>query len=293
MPNNKIYWIWLSRLIDTVSLETLHNLLKIYKNPKNIWELTNKELKKCKLNEDELEEIQNIKYRQNLENYLFYMEKEQIHIITYKDKTYPKKLRHIYEAPLVLYAKGNINCLNYNSIGIVGCRKCSEYGKFMSQKFSAELAKKNIVVVSGLARGIDTWAHLGCMKANGKTIAVLGSGLDIVYPAENRGVFNKIVESGGAVVSEYLVGTKPNANHFPKRNRIISGLSDGVLLIEARQRSGSFITVDCALEQGKDVFAVPGDINRATSNGTNELIKQGAKLVTNVEDILEEVYFLQ
>ena len=287
MQNNKIYWIWLSRLIDTVKLSTLHNLISKYKTPEYIWKLTENDLKSNRISNSEIDEILNMQYRQNLENYLYYMDKMKIHIINYMSENYPQNLKNIDLPPLVLYAMGNIELLNIKSIGIVGCRNCSKYGKQMAVNFSYQLSKKGIVVVSGMARGIDTYAHFGCMKAGGKTIAVLGSGLDIIYPAENKEIFNQIIKTGGLVLSEYIVGAKPEAKHFPKRNRIISGVSEAILLVEARKRSGSFITVDFALEQGKDVYAIPGDINKITSAGTNQLIQQGAYPVTCVEDMIK------
>lgn len=173
------------------------------------------------------------------------------------DKLYPENLLHIYHPPKTLYILGNEKLLNEPSIAIIGCRRCSDYGKKVSYYFAEELSKREIVIVSGLAKGIDTYAHKGAVKAKGKTIAVLGCGLDIVYPSENIDIYRQIVQTGGAIVSEYPVGTKPEKQHFPARNRIISGLSDGVLVIEAKKRSGTLITVEHALEQGKDVYAVP------------------------------------
>ena len=218
-----------------------------------------------------------------------YMEKNNIQIIKITDKEYPEKLKQIYDPPKILYVKGNKNILNEKSIAIIGTRMCSMYGKVIAEKISYELAKENIITISGLARGIDTYAHLGTVKAERKTIAVLGCGIDRVYPEENKILAEEIIKKGGAIISEYAIGTKPERMNFPRRNRIISGLSDGVLVVEARQRSGTFITVDFALEQGKEVYAVPGNINSATSTGTNELIKQGAKVATGANDILEDL----
>lgn len=200
---NKLYWIWLSRLAEKINIQTLHNLLSIYKEPENIWKLSKKELEKS-INTKDVDEIQKIEYRQNLENYLFYMNKAKIDIIAYKDKRYPEKLKNIYDPPIAIYIKGNQSILNEKSIGIVGCRNCSSYGKKMSQDFSYNLAKNNFVIVSGLARGIDTYAHIGCIKAKGKTIAVMGSGVDIMYPPENEEISKNIIQSGGAIISEYL-----------------------------------------------------------------------------------------
>ena len=209
--------------------------------------------------------------------------------IRLNSKYYPNKLRKIYDPPKKIYVLGNKQILNSKSIAIIGCRDYSEYGKIVAQKFAYELAKRKIVIVSGLARGIDTFAHIGSIFAKEKTIAVLGSSFDNIYPKENIKVVKKIVELGGCVLSEYPLGSKTGKKNFVQRNRIISGLSDGVLVIEAKEKSGTLTTVDFALEQGRDVFCIPGNITSINSYATNELIKQGAKLINRVEDILEEL----
>lgn len=185
------------------------------------------------------------------------LKKTQIKEINIGEKEYPKKLLHIYHPPKKLYVLGNERILNDKSISIVGCRDCSEYGRKVSYYFAQEFAKQEIVVISGLARGIDTYAHKGVISQKGKTIAVLGCGLDIVYPLENREIYRQIVQNDGVIITEYPLGTKPLRQNFPARNRIISGLSDGVLVVEAKERSGTLITVEYALEQGKDVYAIP------------------------------------
>lgn len=210
-------------------------------------------------------------------------------IIYQAQKEYPQKLNNIYSLPAKLYLEGDEENLNKPSIAIIGCRDASDYGKKVAFNFAYELAKKGFVIVSGLARGIDTYAHLGAIKANEKTIAVLGSGLKHIYPTENKRICKEIIEKGGTIVTEYEPSTKPLPMNFPTRNRIISGLSNGVLVVEAKQKSGTLITVDYALEQGKDVFVIPGNITSVNSCGTNELIKQGAKLVTNINEIIEEI----
>ena len=198
------------------------------------------------------------------------LKKERIKEIKIGDENYPEKLLHIYKPPKILYVIGNEKLLNKKAIAIVGCRACSEYGKNIAYNFSKELTKKNINIISGLARGIDTYAHKGnvdVFKKNtlnenlksslGKTIAVLGTGLDEIYPKENLELYKEIIRSGGAIITEYPLGTKPKKWQFPARNRIISGLSDGVLVVEAKKRSGTIITVEHALEQGKDIYSVP------------------------------------
>ena len=191
--------------------------------------------------------------------------------------------------PTKLYYMGNVDLLNKKrKIAIIGCREYSEYGKIVSEKFAYELAKLGFVIISGAARGIDSFSHKATLKTNVGTIAVVGNGLNYIYPPENKELEEKILENNGLIISEYDIGTRPSKYTFPARNRIISALSDGVLVIEARKNSGSQITVDFALDQGKNVYAVPGDITRINTEGTNELIKQGAKIVTCIDDILED-----
>lgn len=207
--------------------------------------------------------------------------------VNMKSKYYPERLRHIINPPKSIFCLGNMSLLNYDkNIAIIGSRRFSKYGERATREFAYSLAKEDICVVSGFAKGIDSIAHTSCLSANGKTIAVLGSGLNVIYPKENTYLFNKIIENDGLIISEYPLGTKPQKQHFPTRNRIISGLSDGVLVIEAKEKSGTNITVDFALEQGKDVFVIPGSIYSKTSDGTNFLIKEGAIPVTSYKDIL-------
>ncbi len=213
--------------------------------------------------------------------------KNEINIITYQDDFYPAKLVNIYDRPPFIYVRGNLNKDDIN-IAIVGSRLASTYGKYTTERISRELALKGLTIVSGMARGIDSVAHRGALTAHGRTIAVLGSGLDIIYPPENKKLFAEIIENG-AVISEFPPGTPPRSVNFPTRNRIISGMSYGVLIVEAGEKSGSLITARLALEQGREVFAVPGSIDSAGSRGTNKLIKQGAKLIENADDILEEI----
>lgn len=216
------------------------------------------------------------------------MEKNNIDIIFIHDKEYPYLLKNIYNPPLVLYIRGNKNILNNLSIGIVGCRNATNYGIKIAQNFAYDLSKKGFNIVSGLARGIDSASHIGALKAYEKTVAVLGNGLDTIYPRENTHLAEAILKYDGAIISEYPLGTKPEKQNFPARNRIISGLCNGIVVVEAQKESGSLITMDFALDQGRDVFAIPGNIDSLNSYGTNDLIKQGAKLVTSCEDIVEE-----
>ena len=213
------------------------------------------------------------------------MQKENVKIITIEDKEYPKILKTIYDYPISIYVKGNEKILNATAIGIVGCRDASFYGEKVAQYFAYHLSKRNINIISGLAKGIDSQSHIGAIKAKGNTIGVIGNGLDMVYPKENQYLYDKIIEENGAIISEYPLGTKPEKMNFPARNRIISGMSQGILVVEAKKKSGTLITVDFALEQGRNVYVVPGNIDEMNSVGTNDLIKQGAQMVTSYRDI--------
>jgi DNA processing protein len=214
---------------------------------------------------------------------------ENISVVTLDDELYPKLLKEIYDPPVLLYYKGRLSADDEFNIAVVGSRKYSNYGKQIVDDLVFGLAKSEITIVSGLALGIDSMAHQATIDAKGRTIAVLGTGLDrqSIYPSSNRYLHDKIINTGGLVISEFPLGTPPLKHHFPQRNRIISGLSLGVLIIEAGEKSGSLITAHFALEQNREVFAVPGNIFSPVSVGTNNLIKQGAKTVTNASDILE------
>ena len=214
--------------------------------------------------------------------------KNKIRELRLTDEGYPTNLKYIYDPPPALYIKGNIIPQDNIAIAIVGSRQASYYGLKNAQELAFELAAKGITIISGLARGVDSAAHRGALKAKGRTIAVLGSGLNMIYPVENKGLAEEISQNG-AVISEFSQDTPPHRQNFPRRNRIISGLSLGVLVVEAAKRSGALITVGFALEQGREVFALPGKIDSFTSQGTHDLIKQGAKLVESTEDIIEEL----
>ena len=303
---NKKYWIWFS-LIKNLGARRKLKLLKIYKDPEIIYNLKKNELLKIEgIGEKIVQNILDGNIKRNINKYIAYMEKNDIDIISITEEKYPEILKEIYDPPISLYIKGNTEILNSNSIAIVGCRDTTEYGKKAAKYFSYNLSKKGVNIVSGLARGIDSYAHIGNVCAQdekrkeedklkisiqqdniqyGKTIAVVGNGLDIVYPKENKYLFDKIIETGGAIISEYPLGIKPDKMNFPARNRIVSGISKGIIVIEAKEKSGTLITVDFALEQGRDVYVVPGNINSINSVGTNDLIKQGARLVTNYIDI--------
>ena len=218
---------------------------------------------------------------------LQFLAKADIAILTRKDPRYPALLSHIYNAPALLFVQGTL-LENEKCIAVVGSRMAGTYGMFVTEKLCRELALHGITVVSGMARGIDSAAHRGAISGKGRTIAVLGNGLDAVYPPENLSLSKSIIEHG-ALVTEYPIGTPPRRGNFPARNRIISGISLGVVVVEASERSGSLITARLALEQGREVFAVPGTIDSPGSKGTHRLLKDGAKLVETVNDILDEI----
>ena len=212
----------------------------------------------------------------------------KIEEISINSKEYLQNLKNIYDPPKKIYLIGNKDLLYQKGIAIVGARAATQYGKKIAYNLAKELSEQNIVIISGLAIGIDSYAHKGSLEKG--TIAVLGSGIDNIYPKENLELAREIIKNKGCIISEYPLGTKPERLHFPQRNRIISGLSDGVVVIEASKKSGALITAEFALEQGKEVFAVPGDINKKQSEGTNQLIKDGAILLTSATDILENIY---
>lgn len=211
--------------------------------------------------------------------------------ISINERLYPDSLKNIFNPPPELFVEGDILPEDNNAIAIVGTRRATYYGLEQCEKISYELALKGITVISGMARGIDSAAHRGALAAGGRTIAVLGSGHNNIYPSENRQLYGKIVKSG-AVISEFPPDMPPLKVNFPRRNRVISGLSKGVVVIEAAIKSGSLITANFALEQGREVFAMPGNVSSRKSNGTNALIKEGAKLVVNADDILEELKYV-
>ncbi|MFA7228134.1 MAG: DNA-processing protein DprA [Melioribacteraceae bacterium] len=225
----------------------------------------------------------------DLERELEMLQKLGGKLITFWDEDYPELLKKIYFPPVILYTMGNSSPNDKYSVAVVGTRQPTSYGKNMAERFSAELTGKNITIVSGLARGIDSTAHDSALKAGGRTIAVIGSGLDVVYPPENRKLFQRIAE-GGMIISEFELGTKPDAQNFPRRNRIISGISLGTLVIETKINGGAMQTAAYALDQNREIFAIPGNLNTLQGEGPNRLIQRGeAKLVTTTDDILVEL----
>ena len=225
-----------------------------------------------------------------LDDYQEQVEEAGLKVLTWESEDYPRYLREIPAAPPVLYLAGELEEVDRWAVAVVGTRRLTAYGRQVARELVRGLVRHQVTIVSGLARGIDAIAHRAALDHGGRTLAVLGSGPDIIYPPENRDLARKILLEGkGAILSEYALGTPPEAKNFPPRNRVISGLSLGTIVIEAGERSGALITADFALDQGREVFAVPGNINSRASKGTNWLIQEGAKLVTCVEDVLEEL----
>lgn len=266
-----------------------YNLLKYFKTIDNIYNAKEEELLKVKgIGEKYAKIILKAQESYNIDKHVEFMVKHNVDIISIQDEEYPMLLKNIYDPPISLYIIGNKQILNDDAIAIIGCRACSKYGSNVAKELAYNISKQKINIVSGIAKGIDSMAHRGTVLARGKTIAVLGNGLDTIYPAENVELAKVIIKNGGAIISEYPLGEKPQKQNFPERNRIVSGMSKGIIVVEAKEKSGTLITVDFALEQGRDVFVVPGNINQENSKGTNELIKQGAKVITHYKDVLEE-----
>lgn len=281
------YWISFSK-INGLGPVKLYSIFKYFNNIKDAWNAEPEEfLNIDNINQNNVEQIREAKLNINPIKEADLLNKENIKAITLVDEDYPFMLKQMHDPPFVLYYKGIFDKNRLNKcIGMVGTRKPSYSGKKTAYKISFELAQNNITVVSGLALGVDTESHKGALKAdNGYTIAVLGSGVDHIYPSSNKNLYYEIMEKG-MLISEYPPETLPDSWRFPARNRIISGLSKGVVIVEAAEKSGALITADFALEQGKEVFAIPGDINNPMSKGPNNLIKQGASIVTDVNDII-------
>src|SRR5664279_118764 len=210
-------------------------------------------------------------------------------LLTYTDEDYPERLKEIYDPPVVLWVRGERSLLARPSLAVVGTRHPTPYGAGMAEMLSRDLSHRKLLIISGMARGIDTAAHNGALSANAPTIAVWGTGIDVIYPKENKSLAEKILLAGGAIVSEYRMGTFPAPQNFPRRNRLISGMSVGVLVVEAGEASGTRVTARCALEQNRDVYAVPGNVTSKNAWGPNTLIKQGARLVATWEDVWEDL----
>lgn len=282
------YWLGFN-LVKGIGPTKLQALLDYFGSLDTAWRATELQLQKIGLDRRAIQTFLETRSELDLDQCLARVEAARIVLITWESPEYPTYLREIPNPPPLLYLHGDLQEIDRWAIAVVGTRRLTRYGRQVTQDLVTGLVQNNITVVSGLARGIDAIAHKTAVEMGGRTIAVLGSGLDCVYPAENRSLAQAIVKGQGAVISEYGLGVQPEAKNFPPRNRVISGLSLGVIVVEAGERSGALITSDFALEQDREVFAVPGNITSPASRGPNRLIQQGAKLVTRVEDVLEEL----
>ncbi len=275
------------QMISGIGNARIKSLIAYFVSARQAWQANRRDLFLCRcLDETVCNNLLLQREKIDVDNFMVQWEKQGIRVCLLTDPEYPELLRNIFNPPLLFYYRGVLPVTSQTMIAIVGARKASSYGKNTASMLAADLSAAGVWVVSGAARGIDTAAHQGALR-QGYTIAVLGCGVDVNYPPENRKLLDNIVERG-VVISEYAVGTMAHPAYFPARNRIINGLSRGVVVVEAAEKSGALITADFALEEGRDVFAVPGSIFSATSKGCHRLLKQGAKLVDSAEDILEE-----
>ena len=282
------YWLGFN-LVKGIGPAKVQALLDYFGSLDSAWGATIFQLQKIGLDKRAINTFLKTREQVDLDAEMARIEKANVELLTWQSDDYPSYLQEIPNPPPLLYMLGNLIEADQWAVAVVGTRRLTAYGRQITQDLVAGLVRNNITVVSGLARGIDAIAHKTAVEMNGRTLAVLGSGLDCIYPAEHRDLAKTIMNGRGAVISEYGLGIRPEAKNFPPRNRIISGLSLGVVVIEAGERSGALITTNFALEQDREVFAVPGNINSPVSKGPNKLIQEGAKCVTSVDDILEEL----
>jgi len=281
------YWVGFS-LIPGIGRVRLIQLENYFGNLENAWQATPAELKQSGLDNGSTRAINAWRPKVSLEAEMEKLDRYGVKVFTWHDPDYPSRLKEIYDYPPILYVRGSLLPEDEWCLAVVGTRRATVYGRQVTEEIVADLARSKITIVSGLAKGIDSIAHHSALEAGGRSIAVFACGLDIVYPAENANLARSIIQQG-ALISEYPLGTRPKADNFPRRNRIMSGLSLGVLIVEAGETSGAMITAHLALEQNREVFAIPGSILSPASSGTNHLIQEGAKLVRDYTDILEEL----
>lgn len=286
--NNLAYLLSLHS-VDGLGPIRLKKLIDFYQDPKLIWQADLKEISNLGIPQNVLLNLQEKRKVLDPEKYFAEIQNSDIKILTLFDDNYPKLLQQIYDPPIILYYKGEFTSQDARAIGVVGTRKITGYGKTVTEKFVAELSNFGLTIVSGLARGVDTIAHQTALASSGRTIACLGGGLNKIFPPENIKLAEEIAKGFGAVISEYPPDYPSLAGNFPSRNRIIAGLSLAVLVTEAAEDSGSLITAKFALEEGREVFAIPGPITSSLSKGPASLIKQGARLVTEPAEIIEEL----
>lgn len=284
--SEKDYAYWLFNVPD-IGNASVDKLLCSGLSCRDVYRLSSKELSKL-LTKKRAESIERSRYSWDFEGERKKLEHKGVRFVSRIDPEFPEKLKDIPNAPFAIYVKGDLPDPALPSVAIVGARMCSEYGRYMARQFGRGLALSGVQVISGMARGIDGIAQGAALEAGGKSFGILGCGVDICYPPENKAIYDAMLKNGG-IISEYPPGMEPLANFFPMRNRIISALSDVLLVVEARQKSGTQITVDTALEQGREVLAVPGRVTDRLSDGCNYLISQGAGVATAVEDVLERL----
>lgn len=281
------YWVGFNK-VPGIGAARVRVLLDFFGDLEVAWHAPARDLQQAGLDQRSLASLVSVRETLDLGAEMERLQQAGVQVVTWPDDAYPPNLRQAYNAPPVLYVRGSLETRDEWAVAVVGTRRASVYGKEAARMVCTGLAQAGVTVVSGMAQGIDTVAHRACLDAGGRTIAVLGCGVDVVYPAQNARLAGEIVERG-ALISEYALGTQPDSRNFPPRNRIISGLTLGTVVVEGDMGSGALITAGFALEQGRDVFAVPGNIFARASRGTNHLIQQGAKLVTQVGDVLEEL----
>jgi DNA processing protein len=282
------YWLGFN-LIKGIGPAKIQALLDFFGNIKAAWQANDLQLQQIGIDRRTIQGFLEVRDKLDLDAEVARLEQNGIWLMVWDSPNYPRYLREVPNPPPLLFGQGELIEADQWAVAVVGTRRLTSYGKQVTRELVSGLVRSNVTIVSGLAKGIDSIAHEVAVEMGGRTIAVLGSGLDNIYPAQNRTLAGRILDGHGAVISEYALGVKPDAKNFPPRNRIISGLSLGVVIIEAGSRSGALITANFALEQNREVFAVPGNINSLASKGTNRLIQQGAKPVLDVEDILEEL----
>ncbi|MCA9912677.1 MAG: DNA-processing protein DprA [Anaerolineae bacterium] len=287
MTDDKLFWLAFS-LVPQIGSVRMQHLRKIFGTLETAWGAADEQLRQSGLPEQSVRSILQGRKTLNLEAEWRKIERMGIEFLIWDDPAFPESLRNIQDAPSVLYVRGKLLPTDERALAIVGTRKASRYGIDAANYIAKEVAEHGVTIVSGLAHGIDAAAHQGALAAQGRTIAVLGNGIDRIYPADHQELAEKIAQNG-AIISEYPLGSPPSGAHFPRRNRIISGLSLGVLIGEAPMRSGAIITAEAALEQGKEVFAIPANIFNQVGTGGNRLIQEGARLVMHPRDILEEL----
>lgn len=288
VSDESLYWLGLS-LTPGVGAVIFRRLLQRFETPRAVFRASLKDLLRVEGVGEKLgEEIRKGFPEKRVEDELRRLQEVGGRFLVWRDEAFPQRLLEIEDPPPVLYIRGELKREDELAVALVGSRKTSAYGRIFAERLSRDLVRHGVTIVSGMARGIDSVAHWGAITEGGRTIAVLGCGVDVIYPPENRSLFGKIQDQG-AILSEFPMGSLPEGGHFPRRNRIISGIALGVVVVEARKGSGSLITARYALEQGREVFAVPGNVGTEGSLGTNRLIKEGAKLVESSEDILEEI----